>query len=112
MIGMDKFFAVLQTEALKIRKSKITWITAAAFSIAPFMAGFFMFVLKHPDIAQNAGILQAKTQMVGDVNWSSYINLHAQIIAVGGILVFGFITSWIFGREYADRTVKDLLALP
>ena len=25
---------------------------------------------------------------------------------------FGFSTSWIFGREYSDRTVKDLLALP
>src|SRR5699024_1298166 len=41
-----------------------------------------------------------------------YINLHAQMIAVGGIFVFGFVTSWIFGREYADKTVTDLLALP
>jgi len=33
-------------------------------------------------------------------------------VAVGGILIFGFVTSWIFGREFSDRTVKDLLALP
>src|SRR5699024_11556378 len=29
-----------------------------------------------------------------------------------GIFVFGFVNSWIFGREYADNTIKDLLALP
>jgi ABC-2 type transport system permease protein len=35
----------------------------------------------------------------------------AQGIAIGGLFVFGFIMSWIFGREYTDRTMKDLLAL-
>lgn len=36
----------------------------------------------------------------------------SQAISVGGLFAFGFITSWIFGREYSDRTIKDLLALP
>jgi len=27
-------------------------------------------------------------------------------------LVFGFIFSWVFGREYSHKTIKDLLALP
>jgi len=26
--------------------------------------------------------------------------------------LFGFIVSWVFGREYANHTMKDLLALP
>lgn len=38
-------------------------------------------------------------------NW-----LHRQ--RVGGLLLFGFVTSWVFGREYSDRTIKDLMALP
>ena len=29
-----------------------------------------------------------------------------------GTVFFGFIASWVFGREFADRTAKDLLALP
>ena len=29
-----------------------------------------------------------------------------------GLIGFGFVTSWVFGREYSDRTVKDILALP
>src|SRR5699024_9802132 len=40
------------------------------------------------------------------------INLHAQIISIGGISVFGFVTSWFCGREYSDKTVKELFALP
>src|SRR5690625_1021516 len=109
---MSYFLTALQIEMLKIRKSKVIWITAAAFSIAPLMAGFFMFVLKDPELAKSSGLLGAKAQIAGEANWPSYLNLHAQMIAVGGILVFGFVTSWIFGREYTDKTAKDLIALP
>lgn len=109
---MKYFLAALQAEGLKIRKSKVIWMTAAAFTIAPLMAGFFMFILKDPELAKSSGLVGAKAQIAGDANWPSYLNLHAQMIAVGGIFVFGFVTSWIFGREYADNTVKDLLALP
>lgn len=109
---MSYFLAVLQAEGLKIRKSKVIWIIFLAFTIAPVMAGFFMFVLKDPELAKSTGLLGAKAQIAGEANWPSYLDLHAQIIAVGGILVFGFVTSWIFGREYTDQTVKDLLALP
>src|SRR5699024_1567256 len=76
------------------------------------MAGFFMFVLKDPELAKRSGLLGAKAQIAGEANWPSYISIHAQMIAVGGLLVFGFVTSWIFGREYADNTAKDRLALP
>ncbi|WP_430787585.1 ABC transporter permease [Virgibacillus flavescens] len=109
---MNSFRVVLYAEVLKIRKSKILWFTLAAFSIAPLMGGFFMFVLKNPELAESAGLLGAKAQIVGEANWPSYLSLLAQTIAVGGILTFGFITSWVFGREYTDRTAKDLLALP
>src|SRR5690625_4992162 len=109
---MTYFFASLQTELLKIRKSKVVFLTAAAFTIAPLMAGFFIFVLKDPALAKSSGLLGAKAQIVGEANWPSYIELHAQVIAVGGIFVFGFVISWIFGREHTDKTVSDLLALP
>lgn len=109
---MKYFLTALHAEGLKIRKSKVIWITMAAFTIAPLMAGFFMFVLKSPELAKNSGLLGAKAQIAGEASWPSYLSLHAQIISVGGILIFGFITSWIFGREYADKTAKDLLALP
>lgn len=109
---MRYLLAAIQAEWLKIRKSKMIWITMAAFTIAPVMGGFFMFVLKDPELAESTGLLGAKAQIQGDANWPNYFSLLAQTIAVGGIIIFGFVTSWVFGREYTDRTVKDLLALP
>ena len=29
-----------------------------------------------------------------------------------GLVGTGFVTSWIFGREFSDHTIKDILALP
>ena len=34
------------------------------------------------------------------------------LIAAGGFILFVLIISWVFGREFADHTVKDLLAVP
>lgn len=109
---MNQLYNVVSTELLKSRKSKVMWIISLAFTILPIMAGFFMFVLKDPVFAQKAGLLGAKAQLAGTADWPSYLNLLAQGIAIGGLFVFGFMFSWIFGREYTERTVKDLLALP
>ena len=106
------FFTAARVELLKIRKSKMIWITLAIFTVAPLMAGFFIFVLKNPELAKRSGLIGDKAQIFGVADWPTYISMLAQIIAVGGILVFGFVTSWVFGREYADRTIKDLLTLP
>ncbi|NMD71725.1 ABC transporter permease subunit [Bacillus sp. DNRA2] len=108
---MKPLFASLYGEILKIRKSKILSITFAALMLIPLMGGFFMFVLKNPEFAKSTGLLGAKAQLVGEASWPSYFGLLSQAIAVGGILVFGFIFSWVFGREYSDRTYKDLLAM-
>jgi ABC-2 type transport system permease protein len=59
------------------------------------------------------GMISAKAQIVGGAaDWPTYLELLAQAVAIGGILVFSMITSWVFGRECSDRTLKDLLALP
>lgn len=34
------------------------------------------------------------------------------MIAVGGLLVFSFVATWVFGREFADRTAFYLMARP
>lgn len=103
---------VIQTELLKVIKSKVIWMTALMFTLAPLVGGFFMYILKDPDSASSSGLLGAKAQIAGEASWPSFIMVQGQMIAVGGIIVYGFITSWLFGREFADRTVKDLLSLP
>src|SRR5699024_6926344 len=81
-MSIKYFLASLYTEGLKIIKSKVIWIIAAAFSIAPLMAGFFMFVLKDPELAKSSGLVGAQAQIAGEANWQSYMELHAQMIAV------------------------------
>jgi hypothetical protein len=71
-----------------------------------------MLILKDPEMAQRMGIISTKAQIAGTADWPSYLGLLAQAVAIGGLIIFGFVSSWVFGREYADRTIKDLLALP
>ncbi|MFE8696793.1 ABC transporter permease [Cytobacillus sp. FJAT-53684] len=109
---MNKLIVSFSVERKKFFRSKIPFITACALLLVPFIGGLFMFILKDPVFAQKVGIISAKAQIAGTADWPSYFGLLAQAISIGGLLVFGFITSWMFGREYSDRTIKDLLALP
>jgi ABC-2 type transport system permease protein len=105
--------AALRAEWLKARRSNALWLTALGFSLAPLVGALFMIVLRDPDWARRAGLLNAKAQALsGAADWPSYWSLLAQATAVGGLLIFGIIATWVFGREYSDRTIHDLLALP
>jgi len=107
-----KLLTCVYIEAKKLFKSRIPIISLLALMLIPFIGGFFMFILKDPSLAESLGFISAKAQIMGRADWPSYLSLISQAISIGGIFAFGFISSWIFGREYADRTIKDLLALP
>ncbi|MDN6641057.1 MAG: ABC transporter permease [Tetragenococcus sp.] len=114
MSKLGKLINCLFVEQKKFFKSNLPLLTILAFTLVPFMAGFFMFVLKDPESAENLGFISTKAQILGDttVSWSAYLELLTQAISVGGLFVFGFIMAWIFGREYSDKTLNNLLALP
>lgn len=110
MIGLT---AALWAEMLKARRSRVPWLTALGFSLAPLAGGLFMLILRDPEWARRAGIITAKAQIVaGTADWPAYFGMLAQTIAIGGFILFGLVAIWVFGREYGDRTAKDLLALP
>jgi ABC-2 type transport system permease protein len=110
---MSNLLQAAWVELLKVRRSKMPLFTALALAMAPLAGGFFMLVMKDPELAQRMGMISAKAQIVaGSADWPTYFSLLAQAVAVGGIIVFSMIASWVFGREYSDHTVKDLLALP
>jgi ABC-2 type transport system permease protein len=110
---MSNFSAALFTEALKIRRSKIPLFTALGFSIAPMVGGLFMIILKDPEAARSMGLISTKAQLAaGTAEWATLFNMLAQATAVGGAIVFAIFTAWIFGREFSDHSVKELLALP
>jgi len=110
---MNNFFPALWTETLKMRRSKVPLLTAIGFSVVPLIGGLFMIILKDPAAAKSMGLISAKAQLtVGVADWPAFFNIIAQAVAVGGAILFAIVTAWIFGREFSDRTAKELLALP
>jgi ABC-2 type transport system permease protein len=111
---MKNLFSTIWAESLKIRRSKVLWITILFFIFIPAMTGVLMFIVKNPESASKLGLIGTKSAMLrfGNADWTSYFGLLNQVIAGVGLLGFGFVASWVFGREYSDRTAKDLLALP
>ena len=82
-------------------------------SLVPLVGGLFMIILKDPEAARSMGLISVKAQLlVGISEWASFFDMLAQAVAIGGMVLFGIITAWVFGREFSDRTAKNLLALP
>jgi ABC-2 type transport system permease protein len=103
----------LWAELLKARRSRLPALTALAFTIVAVVCGLFMFILADPSRARALGLLGDKAQLSGaSADWPGYLALLAQAVAVGGMLIYGMIAIWLFGREFSDHTAKDLLALP
>ena len=109
---MKGIFSAFWAESLKIRRSKIFLITILVFLIIPAMIGLLIFISKNPEIYSKLGLMGTKASLLGKYDWPAYLGLLTQLIAGIGLMGFGFVTSWVFGREYSDHTVKDLLALP
>jgi ABC-2 type transport system permease protein len=110
---MNSQISALKAEFIKTKHAKIFLISFITFALVPVMGGFFMLVLQNPETAEKASLLNAKMEAMNvTADWDAQFMIVTQGIGIGGIMVFGFIISWIFGREYSDGTVKDLLALP
>jgi ABC-2 type transport system permease protein len=100
-------------EIVKNRHSKIIWISFLAFSLAPVFGGVFMLMMKGSGIEGLSGAFRTKAAMMSfSADWNSLLSLLSQATGIGGLVIFGFAASWLFGREYSDGTAKDLLALP
>ena len=103
----------LITEFLKLRHSKITWISAVAFSFLPLAGALFVWIVMEPDRAAQLGLMGTKAQLTGvSADWPSYITLLIQEACVGGMVLLAIIASYVFGREYSEETAKNMLALP
>jgi ABC-2 type transport system permease protein len=109
---MNGILAALWAESLKVRKSKMFLITLLVFSFIAVMMGLLMYVAQHPEIAGRSATVSAKTSVLGNADWPSFFTLLIQSVLALGPIGFGMVASWVFGREFSDRTVKDLLALP
>jgi ABC-2 type transport system permease protein len=107
------FAQVLATEFLKLRRSKVTWLTLAALSLGPLAIALMMWIVREPGRAAQLGLLGTKANLSGiTATWSAYFSMLTLMVGIGGMLLLAFIVAYIFGREYVEGTAKNLLALP
>ena len=110
---MNNLIQAINVELLKARRSKMPLLTTLAFMLAPFAGGFFIFIMKDPELARRMGVISLKAQIIaGSADWPTFLSILVQAVAIGGFILFSMIASWVFGREYADHTISDLLSLP
>jgi ABC-2 type transport system permease protein len=109
---MKHMKASLWMEILKVRRTKIFPVSIYFFIFIGAMMGFLMFVARHPEIAHRSATISTKTSFLPGSDWKAFFNLMIQFVLILGAIGSGIVTSWDFGREFSDRTVKDLLALP
>ncbi len=102
----------LGAEWLKVGKSKALLASFAISSLLPLIMTFMIFALKKPELAHNLGLLGTKARLMGKADWPSFFDFLAQGTCGLEIVLFGFIGAWVFGREYAGGTLKDILTLP
>ena len=110
---MKNLLNACRNETLKARRSPVSLVTLLGSLMIPAVGAFFMLIAENPEKAKSLGIISAKAQLLGvEVSWGFYYSFLLQAVAVGGIILFSFISAWVFGREYINKTQKDLLALP
>ena len=57
-------------ELLKARRSRRPLLTALGFALLPLVDGFFMVVIRDPELARQAGLISAKAQItMGSADW-------------------------------------------
>lgn len=100
--------AACTVEWLKLRRSRVPGVTAAALMLLPAaMAALFLAMAgndRGDAMSLKAGALVTRE------GWLGYLDALTQIYASAGLLGMGVVVAWCFGREYADRTVVSLYA--
>jgi len=104
---------VATTEFLKLRRSKITWLTGLAIALGPLVGAAFMWIIAEPERAAQMGLIGQKAQFVGaSADWAGLFTMLMQTMGIVSVVLFSVVTAWVFGREYSDGTAKNMLALP
>ena len=110
---MNTLGDMIWIELRKALRSRLPLFIGFGFLFIPLATGFVAFIFKNPELARGMGLISTKANLVGSVTtWPDYLSVVAQAVALGGFILLSLILSWIFGREFADGTLKDLMAVP
>lgn len=111
---MNNLSDMIWIEYRKAIRSRMPLWTGLGSLFMPLGMAFLIFVAKNPEIFRKLGLVSAKANLMAysATDWPSYLVLFAEIISAGGFFFFVMAISWVFGREFTDGTLKDMLAVP
>jgi ABC-2 type transport system permease protein len=111
---MNNLTDMIWIETRKSVRSRMPLWTTLGSLFMPLGVALLILLAKNPEISRQLGLISAKADLVAysATDWQSYLVLLAEIISAGGFFFFILAISWVFGREFADGTVKDILAVP
>lgn len=100
--------AAIRAEALKLSRSLVGRIATAAIVVGIVLLSSAMLA------AARAGNAQVIAKLGPDAtpDWHGFLSAATQITAAGGLAGFAIVLGWMFGREFTDRAVHGLFALP
>jgi ABC-2 type transport system permease protein len=111
---MNNLSAMIWIELRKAIRSRMPLWTSLGSLFMPVGVALLILLAKNPELSRELGLISAKANLIAytATDWPSYLVLFAEIISAGAFFFFILVTSWVFGREFADGTLKDMLAVP
>lgn len=91
---------LLYCEFLKLKRSKMFFISILGAMVAPIMVF--------------AGLIKAKITVPDRVitYWDMLEQTNLYVLLLFGIIVYGVIAAYLFSREYTENTLKSMLTVP
>jgi ABC-2 type transport system permease protein len=90
---MMSILSLVFCELRKAYKSTVFWVVTIAFAVLPAIS-----LIKYSNAI--------------DTSWNLYMSDTLKTFTALLIIGFAFTTCWVFGREYTDKTINDLLVKP
>ena len=111
---MSALSDMVWVEQRKALRSKVPLFTGLMSLFMPLGVAFLIFVARNPEISRKLGLISVKADLLAysATDWPAYMGLSSMIAAAGAFFLFLLVVSWVFGREFADGTLKDMLAVP
>ncbi len=111
---MNSLTDMIWIEYRKAMRSRMVLYTCLAALVMPLALALLILISRNPAVSQRMGLVGAKANLVAfaSLDWPTYTGFYGQVIGAAGFILSVFVVAWVFGREFADGTVKDFLAVP
>lgn len=85
----------LRAEFAKLKRSRLPLWTAVIVVLLPL-------------------VMFGSTRSIGGplVSWSDFMRTGTEMLATLGVVIYGLVAAYLFGREYGERTATAVLTLP